>query len=98
MLDNPIWSALETRQARFALGSGRVKRYPADIAPFIATAETQPESDLGGEAEAELLEMTTPGEQLYMIGTAALTALRLGSRTPLLGIPDDLRTQPQHRK
>lgn len=70
MLDNPIWSALETRQARFALGSGRVKRYPADIAPFIATGETKPESNLGAEAEAELLEMTTPGEQLYMIGAA----------------------------
>ncbi|SIO38554.1 FR47-like protein [Singulisphaera sp. GP187] len=64
MLDNPIWSALVTRQARFALGGGRVKRYPADVAPFIAVAET----GLDAEAEAEMLDLATPGERLSMIG------------------------------
>ncbi|AGA24615.1 GNAT family N-acetyltransferase [Singulisphaera acidiphila] len=64
MLDNPIWSALVTRQARFALGGGRVKRYPADIAPFIAAAATE----LGVDAGAEMLDLAMPGERLYMIG------------------------------
>ncbi len=96
MLDNPIWSAPRTRQARFAR-SGRGETVSRRRRTVHCDRRDPAWSNLSAEAEAELLEMTTPGEQLYMIGTA-LTALRLGSRTPLLGIPDDLRTQPQHRK
>jgi ribosomal protein S18 acetylase RimI-like enzyme len=58
MLDDPIWSALTTRHASFALGGKAVKRYPADVAPFLATAgEVDP-----GEAS----EPATPGEVLFM--------------------------------
>lgn len=39
MLDNPLWSSLTTLHAALALGSGAVRRYPADIAPFLAVAE-----------------------------------------------------------
>jgi hypothetical protein len=36
MLDNPIWYALTTRQGHLAIGDDRARRYPADVAPFIA--------------------------------------------------------------
>jgi hypothetical protein len=36
MLDNAIWAALTTRQAHFALGNEQARRFPADMAPFIA--------------------------------------------------------------
>lgn len=39
VLDNPIWHALNTHHARFALGTDSVKRYPPDIAFFVAFAE-----------------------------------------------------------
>jgi ribosomal protein S18 acetylase RimI-like enzyme len=59
MLDDPIWNALATRHACFALGSGRVKRYPADVAPFLATA--------GGVEPGEAADLATPGEVLFMV-------------------------------
>src|SRR3954452_14813182 len=34
MLSNPFWFALRTEHAHFALGSGPVLRYPADVIPF----------------------------------------------------------------
>jgi GNAT superfamily N-acetyltransferase len=39
MLDNPVWSSLTTMHAAFALGRGDVRRYRADVAPFLAVAE-----------------------------------------------------------
>ena len=62
MLDNPIWSALTTRHARFAVGGERLKRYPADVAPFVATDDT------GGVAADALSALTEPGETLYLVG------------------------------
>ncbi|MDR3620574.1 MAG: GNAT family N-acetyltransferase [Paludisphaera borealis] len=61
MLDNPVWNALATRHAHFALGAGRVKRYPADVAPFLATA--------GADAvdRDESADLATPGEALYLM-------------------------------
>lgn len=38
-LDNPIWQALTTTQARFSEGNLLAKRYPLDIVPFAAVAE-----------------------------------------------------------
>jgi GNAT superfamily N-acetyltransferase len=35
MLDNPVWSSLSTMHAALALGGGRVRRYPAEVAPFL---------------------------------------------------------------
>jgi ribosomal protein S18 acetylase RimI-like enzyme len=62
MLDNPIWNALATRHAHFAFGSDCVKRYPADVAPFIAVG--------GNEAvdHDESADLATPGETLYTVG------------------------------
>jgi ribosomal protein S18 acetylase RimI-like enzyme len=39
MLDNPFWASLTTPHAAFAIGDGSVRRYPADVAPFLAVAE-----------------------------------------------------------
>lgn len=35
-LDNLIWDALTTRQAGFAIGEGAARRFPTDVAPFVA--------------------------------------------------------------
>jgi ribosomal protein S18 acetylase RimI-like enzyme len=37
-LDRPIWSALTTRQAEFAVGGPTALRYAADVEPFAAIA------------------------------------------------------------
>ena len=34
LLDNPIWSALTTRQAHFAQSFGPMKRFPPDVSPL----------------------------------------------------------------
>ena len=34
--DNPFWAALTSAQAHLAAGTARVKRYAADVAPFVA--------------------------------------------------------------
>lgn len=36
MLDNPVYAALCGTHARFAQVRGRARRYPADVAPFLA--------------------------------------------------------------
>jgi GNAT superfamily N-acetyltransferase len=61
MLDNPAWNSLVGRQAHLALGSGRVRRYPADVAPFLATGGDGP----GGRDE--MADLAAPGEWLYMV-------------------------------
>jgi GNAT superfamily N-acetyltransferase len=57
-LDNPIWHALNTEHARLAVGSGRARRYPADVVPFAGLREP--------EALGELREILTPGEPIYV--------------------------------
>ncbi|MFC4310785.1 GNAT family N-acetyltransferase [Steroidobacter flavus] len=61
ILDNPIWSALTTAQAHFAIGGPVAKRYPADVAPFIAAPEPT-----AAAAEA-LAELVSPGEIVNII-------------------------------
>jgi ribosomal protein S18 acetylase RimI-like enzyme len=39
VLDNPFWCALTTDQASFAVGSGDVRWFPADVAPFCAVGQ-----------------------------------------------------------
>jgi predicted GNAT family acetyltransferase len=43
-LDRPVWSALTSGNRRFAEGGSLALRFPADIAPFAATAEDSPEA------------------------------------------------------
>ena len=37
-LERPIWSALTTTHASFALGNDLARRYPPDISPMAAVA------------------------------------------------------------
>jgi ribosomal protein S18 acetylase RimI-like enzyme len=69
-LNNPIWSALTSAQSHFAIGGPHAKRYPAEVAPFMAVAEP---SALAAKALAELV---APGEVINII--AVTPALRDG--------------------
>ncbi|MEO8394543.1 MAG: GNAT family N-acetyltransferase [Chloroflexota bacterium] len=62
ILDNPVWHALTTHQADLAIGDGLAKRYPTDIAPFIALANTS------AEAFADLAQIVTAGEKMVLRG------------------------------
>lgn len=63
-LDNPMWSALSSCQAEWATGGAVAKRYPAQVAPFVAfpTAEI--------EASSALAELVEVGEVLYLCDVA----------------------------
>ncbi|WP_395407054.1 GNAT family N-acetyltransferase [Pseudoduganella sp. UC29_106] len=38
-LKNPLWAALTSAQQHFSIAAGAARRYPADVAPFLAVAE-----------------------------------------------------------
>ena len=63
-LDNPIWEALHTHHARFASGDRGAARYAAEVAPFAAVGDADPESS------AVLARLLAPGEHLYGVGPA----------------------------
>jgi predicted GNAT family acetyltransferase len=44
VLDNPVWNALNGRQAAIAWGEGAARRYLPDISPWAALAENSPEA------------------------------------------------------
>lgn len=59
---NPVWSALQTKHRNFSIASGDARRYPADVAPFVAVDEP---------TESALLDvcaLLTSGELVYLIG------------------------------
>ena len=58
-LDNPVWTALATHHAAFASGPPRLRRYPAEVAPFLAVPDDAPL--LGGGVLA-------PGEAASIVG------------------------------
>jgi predicted GNAT family acetyltransferase len=41
-LERPIWSALTTSHARFALGNDMARRFPPDVSPMTAVREVSP--------------------------------------------------------
>ena len=43
-LDRPIWHALAGRQAGFAVGAAKARRFRPDVSPFIACADDSPEA------------------------------------------------------
>ena len=76
-LDNPFWSALQSRHAHLALSADGVARYPAEYAPFLGVAEH------GRTADEALSRLVAPGESLYLLGVtpqapAGWTLLPLG--------------------
>ncbi len=64
MIANPVWEALLSAHARFAIGGPRLKRYPDTVAPFLAVARE------GESLDEELFELVSPGEILYFVGIA----------------------------
>lgn len=64
LLDNPIWSALDSVHARHARGTPRVRRYPALVAPFLGVA------DAGALRAAELEDLLPEGDTVYLLGVA----------------------------
>jgi len=43
-LDRPVWSALATQHARFAVGGERARRFAPDIGPLAASRDDDPDS------------------------------------------------------
>jgi predicted GNAT family acetyltransferase len=61
LLDRPIWSALATRHAEFALGNEVARRYPASIAPFVSSR------DEGAASLDALAELVRPDESVIIL-------------------------------
>lgn len=65
LLDRPIWTALTTRQAEFAIGDDRALRYRSTVEPFIAAAADSSDSI------AALGALILPYEDLYLLQRTA---------------------------
>ena len=64
LLDNPFWHALITEHATLAIGSGPVRRYPAEVVPFAGLAEHR------ADVMEALRELLAPGESIFVMGEA----------------------------
>jgi ribosomal protein S18 acetylase RimI-like enzyme len=74
---DPVWNALETVHAHFAVGSGPARRYPAEVTPFGALA------DASWATLAEFEELLEPGERIYVFGSQPETTNGLSIGPPL---------------
>lgn len=63
-LDNPAWSSLTSAHAHFARRRGEAARYPADVAPFVATATDE------RRAGVDLAGLVDIGEAVLFVGPA----------------------------
>ena len=63
-MDNPVWHSLSSEQRSFAIGTQHALRYPTDVAPFVAIAQS------GVSAHNDALDLVAPGEAVYFVGTA----------------------------
>jgi predicted GNAT family acetyltransferase len=68
-LDYPTWAALNGAHARFAQWQGRVVRYQADVAPFLAVP---PESDDELTMWDDVAELAGPGAVVVVTGANVL--------------------------
>lgn len=101
VLDNPVWHALVGPQAGVALGHGRARHFPRDMAPFSAIESTNPEAyadlamDLPPNTEARLFRLSDeplpPGwekvDAFPMLQMVPQNALQIADSYP---VPDDL--------
>lgn len=86
-LNNPIWSALVSAQSHFAIGGPLAKRYPADVAPFMAVPEPS------AAAARALAELVQPGEIVNIISLtpkldAGWEVLATGTIVQMMWRPD----------
>jgi predicted GNAT family acetyltransferase len=63
-LDNPVYSALATDHAHFAISHGAAKRYPGEVARFAGLRETS------AAAFADLEALVEPGETVALVTAA----------------------------
>lgn len=63
VLDNAPWHALTGPHASFALGNDLVRRYPADVAPFVAVRTWD-----DPEVWQALIELVGPGAEIGLSG------------------------------
>jgi predicted GNAT family acetyltransferase len=66
-LDNPFWSALNSRHRDLALSAGDAARYPPQYAPFLGVANAAVDT-------APLAALVQPGESVYLLGIAPTVA------------------------
>ena len=64
--DNPVYSALETDHARFAISNGAAKRYPGEVSRFAGLRDASP------AAFADLDALVAPGETVALVTAAPL--------------------------
>jgi GNAT superfamily N-acetyltransferase len=74
---DPVWNALHTVHAHFALRNGPAVRYPADVVPFAAMAN----ADHSGISP--LAELLDPSEHVYLVGAQPQPAKNLAIGPPL---------------
>jgi len=65
-LDNPVWESLTTTHAHLAEGTGRGRRFPADVSPFSGVAD-QDEP----QGWRDLADLAGPGALLVVPALAA---------------------------
>ncbi len=72
---DPAWNALATEHARFTVGQGRARRYPAAVVPFAGVADYSQASWL------DLKELLVPAEHVYLFGAqpAGMNGLQVGA-------------------
>ena len=66
VLDNAAWHSLTGPHARFAIGDGLVRRYPEDVAPFVAVQTWQ-----HPRVWDALAELVGPGAEIGLSGVEA---------------------------
>ncbi|QIG38728.1 GNAT family N-acetyltransferase [Microbacterium sp. 4R-513] len=64
VLDNPAWHALTGPHAHFAIGGDLVRRYPEDVAPFVAVRTWE-----DPRVWDALAELAGPGAELGLSGS-----------------------------
>jgi predicted GNAT family acetyltransferase len=67
-LDDPIWTALTTRQSTLAEGGALARRYPVPVAPFAAMA------DMSAESFAALAALMAPSDIAVLFTPDAVSA------------------------
>jgi ribosomal protein S18 acetylase RimI-like enzyme len=77
LLLQPVWNALTSVHAGFAVGSGPALRYPAEVVPFAALA------DAHNANLAPLEELLVRGEHVYLFGAEPIATERLTVGQPL---------------
>ncbi len=79
-LDNPVWSALRSRQSHLGLGSDLAVRLQPEVGPFAAVGQHSP------QAQEALSALISEGEQVLFLALKPLQELQGLSARRLVGI------------